>query len=205
VPAPVDHEARRQHVAQVAAELVVARGVEALTVRNLADALGFSTAVVSHYFTDKQDLLLVTYRVAGGRRGAGGEAAEARGGQRLKRCLEALLPLDDERRSDWYLFYAFWGTAMSRPELAAEQRAHVQSARGRIERVLAGECAAGVRTARYDKAATARRLLVLVHGVAAQAMFDPEDWPASRQRRFLSAELKVLLRAPAAQPESSGR
>ena len=42
----------------VCAALVVAGGVEALTTRHVAEATGYSTAVVSHYFDGKDDLLL---------------------------------------------------------------------------------------------------------------------------------------------------
>src|SRR6476660_7853014 len=67
MPTYVDHHARRLQVTEVAAEIVAARGVEALTVRAVAAATGFSTAVVSHYFLDKRDLLRSTFRAAANR------------------------------------------------------------------------------------------------------------------------------------------
>jgi AcrR family transcriptional regulator len=192
MPAPVDHEARRQQVARVAADLVAAGGVDALTVRGLAEALGFSTAVVSHYFKDKQDLLLVTYRAAADRTAARFEVAAGAPTERLRSCLEALLPLDRERLDDWKVFYAFWGGAMSSEVMAEEQRSHVHSARRRIEGVLAHEpAAAGMTQAARHR--TARRLLVQVHGVAMQAVFDPVDWSPGRQRRFIQDELRTLF------------
>ncbi len=57
MPKQVDHEQRRREVAAVAADLVAAHGRRALTVRNVADAAGYSTTVVSHYFDDLADLL----------------------------------------------------------------------------------------------------------------------------------------------------
>src|SRR6188474_2840464 len=61
VPRYVDHGERRQELIEAATELVARRGRSALTVRNLADALGTSTKVVSHYFDDMAELLHATY------------------------------------------------------------------------------------------------------------------------------------------------
>ena len=47
MPITVDHEQRRREVAEVAAELIAHRGLERVTVREIAAATGFSTTVVS--------------------------------------------------------------------------------------------------------------------------------------------------------------
>ncbi len=118
MPKYVDHHARRQLVTEVAAEIVAARGVEALTVRGVAAATGFSTAVVSHYFARQAGPAALD--VPGG-----GEpvdrAVRVRGGGRSAQCGElpgvAAAPRRDSRR-DWRVFVAFWGTAASDEELA---------------------------------------------------------------------------------------
>src|SRR4051794_6510787 len=143
MPRYVDHDARRDHVASIAADLVASHGVEALTVRKVAEAAGYSTAIVSHYFADKRDLLLSTFRSGADRSTARFEAAVAKKDARLRDALEALLPLDDQRRADWCLWFTFWGIAATDAELAAEQRRRVRTARTRVERVLERERAAG--------------------------------------------------------------
>ena len=65
MPKQVDHERRRRAVAAVAADLVAAEGRRALTVRNVADAAGYSTTVVSHYFDDLADLLRLSAMIPG--------------------------------------------------------------------------------------------------------------------------------------------
>lgn len=174
----------------VAADLVAERGVTALTVRNVADAAGTSTAIVSHYFQDKRHLLLETYRAAANRSTVRFEAAANEPGARLGDCLEALLPTDAERMTDWRLFYAFWGIATTDPELAAEQASRTRSARKRIERVIRLQADLGGEDSVSDAAIVARRLLALVQGIAMQAVFDPEDWTARKQRTFLQSELR---------------
>lgn len=54
----VDHEERRREVAIVAARIIAYEGLEALTTRNLARALGSSIGVLSHYFTNKDEIVI---------------------------------------------------------------------------------------------------------------------------------------------------
>lgn len=191
MPKYVDHHARRLLVTEVAAEIVAARGVEALTVRGVAAAAGFSTAVVSHYFLDKRDLLRSTFRAAANRSTARFESAAAADRRSVLSCLEALLPLDDDSRRDWRVFVAFWGTAASDEELAMEQRDRVRSARARIEHLLVKLTHAG-RSAPQLRL-VARSLLTLVQGIATQAVFDPGDWTPRRQCEQLRVGVAALL------------
>ena len=58
MPRYVDHDARRRHMAETAADLVGRDGLEALTFRNVAEAARSSTTVLTHYFADKSELLV---------------------------------------------------------------------------------------------------------------------------------------------------
>ena len=120
MPIQVDRESQREHVTSLAAGLVAQEGVAALTFRRVAEAAGSSTAIVSTYFTDKRDLLLSTFRAAASRTTVRFEAAIDAGGS-LQDCLEAWLPLDADRLTDWRVILAFWGVAVTDPELAARR------------------------------------------------------------------------------------
>lgn len=185
MPRQVDHDARRREVAEVAARLIAQVGVERVTVRELAKAAGYSTAIVSHYFADKRQLLLFTYQAAA-------QAAQARVDAVLKQApddligsIEALLPLDEERHRDWQVWLSFWGMAIGDPQFAAEQRSRVLNTRKRIEKVLKAMAASGKLARDTDFDLIARELLTMVNGLAVQAGFDPADWPAERQRKVL--------------------
>src|SRR4051812_7444573 len=119
VPRTVDHAARRRRVAEIAAELVATRGVDALTHRQVAQAAGYSTTIVSHYFADKRDLLLATFQAAGGRMTARFEKA-VDDGETLLGCLLAVLPIGDDGRRDWNLVITFWGVAATDQHLAED-------------------------------------------------------------------------------------
>jgi AcrR family transcriptional regulator len=202
MPRYVDHDARRRHIAATAAELVGTRGLEALTFRNVADAAGSSTTVLTHYFADKRDLLLSTFQAVAKRSGARFDEAKRRGGG-LRECLEALLPLDAERQTEWRLLTCYWGTAVSDPGLAGEQARHVRSAQRRIESLLREQ---HPQAADAEREVVARRLITLVHGLGAHGALDPDHWSPAEQRRVLRHELGslgALGRADGGEPAAS--
>jgi len=188
MPRYVDHDARRRHIAATAAELVGTRGLEALTFRNVAEAAGSSTTVLTHYFADKRDLLQSTFEAVAERSGARFDEARRHGGG-LRECLEALLPLDPERQTEWRLLTCYWGMAVSDPDLASAQAQHVRSAQRRIESLLGLHCS---QAPGAELEVVARRLVTLVHGLGAHSALDPGHWSPAEQRRVLAAELSSL-------------
>ena len=193
MPARGDHQQRRQQVARIAADLVAAGGLAAATHRRIAEAAGCSTTVVSHYFTDKRDLVTATYREVGDRVATRVEAAHG-SEDHLLAILEALLPLDEDRTRDWRLLFTFLGLAATDAELTAEQRDRAAAARAQIETALTSDKQAGRLPADIDVAAAAGFLLSLVLGMGMQALFDPAEWPLERMRAVI-ADAVAQIRA----------
>jgi AcrR family transcriptional regulator len=199
MPIQVDRMSQREHVTSLAACLVAREGVAALTFRRVAEAAGSSTAIVSTYFTDKRDLLLSTFRAAASRTTVRFEAAINAGGS-LQDCLEAWLPLDEDRLTDWRVILAFWGVAVTDPELAAVQDGHVSRARARVEKLLRAERAErGENAGRADSRRPppeperlAQQILALTLGIALQAVFEPAASASLPQRTLLADGLTRL-------------
>jgi AcrR family transcriptional regulator len=191
MPARGDHDQRRRDVARIAADLVATGGLAAATHRRIAEASGASTTVVSHYFTDKHDLVTTTYTEVGDRVTARLQAA-ADSSDPLPSILEALLPLDEDRIRDWRLLFTFLGLAATDTELTAQQRSRATAARIRIEQAITAEERAGRLRKDIDADAAARLLLAVVLGIGMQALFDPADWPPDRIRATLNRPLAAL-------------
>jgi AcrR family transcriptional regulator len=190
MPIQVDREGQREHVTSLAARLVAQEGVAALTFRRVAGAAGSSTAIVSTYFTDKRDLLLSTFRAAASRTTVRFEAAINAGGN-LQDCLEAWLPLDEDRLTDWRVILAFWGVAVTDPELAAVQDGHVSRARARVEKLLRADRAESGRPP-PELERLAQQILALTLGIALQAVFEPAASASLPQRALLADGLARL-------------
>ena len=57
MPKIVDHEKRRAEIAETAANLIARGGLESATVREIANASGYSKGIVEHYFDGKSELI----------------------------------------------------------------------------------------------------------------------------------------------------
>src|SRR5579862_1534495 len=193
MPIQVDRESQREHVTSLAAGLVAREGVAALTFRRVAEAAGSSTAIVSTYFTDKRDLLLSTFRAAASRTTIRFEAAISAGGS-LQDCLEAWLPLDADRLTDWRVILAFWGVAVTDPELAAVQDGHVGRARARVEKLLRAERGGSADSRPLaERERLAQQILALMLGIALQAVFEPAASASLPQQVLLADGLARLV------------
>ena len=123
------------------------------------------------------------------------EAAITTGGT-LQDCLEAWLPLDDDRLVDWRVIIAFWGVAVADPELAHVQDGHVSRARARVEKLLPRERHLGDDPP--DLARLAQQIVALTLGIALQAVFEPATSASVPQRELLADGLGRLLATPSA-------
>lgn len=180
-------------MAALATRLIADRGIDAATVRDIAAAGGYSTKVVSRYFSDKRELLLLVYRAAAERARHRLMSARTERGDDVLACTDALLPLDDERRTDWAVWLSFWGMAVSDEGFSREQRRRVRSTRQFLGAVIENAVAAGEVPEETDAEWLAAELLTAVNGVAVQAMFDPLDWPADRQRSMVRAHFSRVV------------
>lgn len=192
MPKIVDHEERRREVTRAAAAIVIASGRAALTARNVAVATGWSTTVVSHYFDDMADLFHETYSYATTRSRRRVDRALATNPGNIEGLIEAVLPLDQERRDDWKIWFAFWSEALTNPTYADEQSQRAATTRERLKTCLAMKRKNGTIRRNVDIDDAADRLSALIPGIASAATFDPKAWPAARQRAVLRSELALL-------------
>jgi AcrR family transcriptional regulator len=189
MPRLVDHEERRAEVAAAVWRVVSSEGLDAVTVRRVAAETGMSTSVVSHYFAGKDELLRLAFRLVVDRGRARAEAeARVAGGGRARALLATGLPLDAARRTEARIWFSFLGLALTRPDLAADQRAAYRAWRGAVAAALREE---GLR-AGLDAEAEAAALIALVDGLAVQAAFEPRRLPPARQLALLGERLAAL-------------
>ena len=192
MPILVDKDERRSQVVAIAFDLIADRGIEALTFRQIAAAIGCSTSIVSHYFRNKNELLFKVYQVANNL--ARERLCLARGaGLPLLSCFDAILPVDEQARRNWRVWLAFWSRAHLEPAYLEERRRAAQDSLALYRAMLAESLGAAPADTAVDIAA--RRLIAVVAGIGLEACFDPEDWSAERMHEVLAAELADLAAA----------
>lgn len=194
MPLIVDREKRRRTIAAITTKMIAQKGPDAVTVRDVAAAGKYSTKVISHYFKSKDELLCFVFRET-----AIEAARRVRRLQRsedLQHCLELLLPLDVETRQNWRMWIAFWGRAAFNETFAREQHASAATAKNLIKDLLDSSRRRGLLPAEFDTDLHSGRLLAAIIGIAIQAVLDPKEWPAVKQRALLRAEIMSVLPRP---------
>lgn len=195
MPKIVDHEERRAELAAAVWSIASREGLEAVTVRRVAEEAGWSTGALVHYFEAKEELLLFAFRTVADRVGRRLARAEERTREPLELVRAQLvegLPLDSERRAEVRVWFAFLGLALNRPALARAQRVTYRAWRDRIAGRLRDAQERGDLRTDVDCAAEAAALVALVDGLAIQATFEPRAVSAQRQVELMDAHLDAL-------------
>jgi AcrR family transcriptional regulator len=189
MPKTVDINERRAVLTEAASRLIARSGIEAATMRDVAAEAGLTTGALTHYFADKRDLLLHTFEASLERRRALRVTRESDPRDALRAALEGALPLDDDRRRHWMVTVAFCAHATGDDELATAQRDAYREFRQHVAHLV--WLAHGV--GRPSNGRVAERLIAAADGIAVQALFDPERWTPTRQRRTLADLTSALL------------
>ena len=184
----VDHDKRRQKIAEIAVRVIADEGLDAATVRNIAAKAGYSTTIITHYFNNKDELLLLAYRHISRESRERMNAIIARDPADVLGALLSMTALEQESLQGWRVYIAFWQKAGHDPEFAGEQQKGINQALEQLERVLR----ARLGDDRPDSPTLARRLIALVQGIAIQQLFDPECWSIEELKATLIREVELL-------------
>lgn len=196
MPRVVDADERRQTLAAAAARVIARSGVSGATMREVAAEAGLTTGSLTHYFTDKRELLLFTLRASlEQRRTNRPRRPDQTGAELLTAMLEDVLPTSEETRLHWTVTIAFCTQAVSDPELATEQREAYRHFVGSVMKALERGRTDGSLVFANESRFQAEQVIAFADGIALQALFDPAAWPARRQREHLAIALSPLLTA----------
>ncbi|MFI6508903.1 TetR/AcrR family transcriptional regulator [Streptosporangium sp. NPDC050855] len=196
MPKIVDHEERREEVVEAARRIILREGIEAATTRAIAREAGYSNGVLTHYFADKDDIMLSALRSSHRRivERLRGKLAGLTGLAALRELLLDNLPLDEERVAESGLEVGFWSRSMTSPALLEAQRAEAEELRYLVRSLLGSAAADGEIVTGEDLDDVAERLLALVDGLSVHRLLYPGRLGPERLERMLGAELERLSR-----------
>src|ERR1700755_2640423 len=107
MPKIVDHDARRDEIAQIACRVVATHGFAHATIARIARAAGYTTGMVAHYYESKQDIILAALRLMLER--IEERLTRERGASTLLEVLAEALAIDEQRFIESAFWMAFWG------------------------------------------------------------------------------------------------
>jgi TetR/AcrR family transcriptional repressor of bet genes len=198
MPKIVDHDERRERISAAAAQAIDEQGLDRVRLVDVARRAGCTTGAVGHYFPDKDAVMAGAlehvFRNLAAMTPPRGSLTDS--GDAVERCLDVLieiLPIDERRRSDWRVWIAFCGRAVSTPILAEIHR----QAYAEIQESLAGTlCDLGLALPGPDADVLATAVFASFDGLGLRATLEPDSWPSERLRSMLAYQLVPLLRTP---------
>lgn len=175
MPKRVDHEQRRQLIADAVCRLTAELGIEAVSLRHVADDAGVSMGLVQHYFRGKDDMLVFAFRALSGRveqriRAATAALEEQRGRPLVRVLLAELLAVDGPARAEAPVWVAYLARAVVEPRVAAVLRENIDGMRAYLAGLLREAQEVGEVPAEVDADQEAASLLALVDGLMAHAL-----------------------------------
>ncbi|MEO0407436.1 MAG: TetR/AcrR family transcriptional regulator [Cyanobacteria bacterium P01_A01_bin.135] len=178
---------RRLEVSEAAWRVIVREGLDRTSMRAIAQEMNCTTGVVTHYFRNKQELILFALHQVTERLQVLMEQAVANssGCDRLVTMLSSFLPLDRERQEILRVWVAFLGYAVGREDLMV---AHQQSA-GELRQVIIQELVTLQKQKKIrsdiNPAIEANVLLALVNGVGLDALIQLQRLSPEQQKAVL--------------------
>ena len=191
MPKIVDHEARRNEISAIAAKLIAQGGLEAATIREIAQSSGYSKGVIEHYFINKEDIIsgalewanhCFQQRVAEMTKGLVGLPA-------LQKRLEATLPISNAVKDEWRVRLVFWSMAAIHPDLRKQQSLRFNFAVDHFEADLIDAVQAGEINELINTSEQARHIVNMTSGISTAALHDTKLY----SKTFLLAEIEHLI------------
>jgi AcrR family transcriptional regulator len=186
----------RTRVIEAAWRVVAAEGVQGATMRGIAAEAGVTTGFVTHYFEDKQELLAAVLRF--NNRRAGDRVLTAIGTRRglvaLEGAVDALLPIDTDRRRVWQVWVASWRSTAGQERLTDELRGGRRFVERLFKELLAQAVEDGELPDTLDVAYEAEHLVTLIAGTGLIAGVESPARVRRAAKRMLAEQVARLER-----------
>lgn len=195
----IDHDERRQQIAQAAIDVIAREGLDAATIRRIAAEVGFSTTAVTHYFANKQELLVWTYGVLAREGIERFQEAFAADPADTLACMMTMTPWCAANVRRWKSYLAFWDLAARDPIFAAEHLESTQDGLASIARLVQARDDGSI-----DVPMASRLLNALVQGISLQIIVNRQAWPPDKIRRHLGEAIDMVLNTARTQGKGRG-
>ncbi|PYE20851.1 TetR family transcriptional regulator [Williamsia limnetica] len=176
----------RGRISRAVWDTVAELGIEATTVRAVADRADCTTGLIMHRFGSRSAMLVHARQMLFERTSARADSvAEARAtsaAERLFAIACTALPLDDERIVEARIWTGFAAASIADADL---RELHVHNTRQWLARIT--NLVAGLDSDVTDADATeyAQQIIAVVEGAAVLAVLDDTMYPPARQKRLL--------------------
>ena len=192
MPKIVDHDARREAIAECAVRALAEHGLDRVKLEHVAGFAGCTTGSLMHFYPNKRAILEaalqhVATRLAE-RYAAAPDAAD------VVEALANVLPLDETRQREWRVWVSYFGIAGFQTKLREAHHDFYEQNRAWVRDILEHAVERGEIRPGLPLRDIADQIVALTDGIGVRATMDPDAWGASEQRELM-ASFVGLLRA----------
>jgi AcrR family transcriptional regulator len=192
----LSHAERRAEILDAAARVIVARGLHAFRIRDVADEAGVSQPLVSTHFRSREELILEAFVRADERSLEALDAAAdgaGSGRQRLEAFLRGCIAADERPGDGLELWHQLWTHATFSPGVHAAVRARQQAWIEHAARLVDAGRADGSIDGRVQPGRASLFLTTVIDGLAPSLLAGIID--VDRAYRVLDDALRATLDA----------
>jgi AcrR family transcriptional regulator len=191
----MSYEDRRREVTEAVWRVIIREGLDRASMRAIAQELGSSTGVLTHYFRNKDELTLFALEQVFEKVLTDMQACTKawQGIERLEQMILSALPLEASNVPGWQVWVAFLGYAIGRERLIQEHQKRYALLQQAIYRELYELQTAKVIRADLDLALEANALIALVDGIGTGLVINPVQFSAKQQRYLVQRHIEALI------------
>lgn len=189
-----EQDDRREQVVRATCRVIARDGLDRASLRAIAQELGSTTGVLTHYFRDKDALLAFVLEAIIDQLELGRlDLSHAEPGvSDVERALKGALPQDEESETWWRVWLAFTLAALSNERQSLRHRQLYARLRQVWTDLFSNLKSRALIAGGVDPAVEADLLLCLVDGVGVQALISPDVFTPDHQIAIIRAHLGRL-------------
>ncbi|MEV0651070.1 TetR family transcriptional regulator C-terminal domain-containing protein [Phytomonospora sp. NPDC050363] len=199
MPKRVDHEARRQKIAEALWRIAGTRGLDKASLREVAHEAGISLGQLQHYFAGRDEMLVfasnhiseLADRQIRARLAAAFPDRPPTPYEMLRVCLRGMLPLDDNTRTGILVQIAYFSRAVRDARMREPARKGIPPLLAWFAELLRAGVERGEIAADRDLDAEAMLLLALADGLTTYVMLEVHE--AERAAELIDYQLGRLF------------
>ena len=174
--------------------MIADRGIDEVTVREIAREAGYSSGVLAHYFESKDDLLVHALRLSHEQiyRRYEEEVDTPREHEALRNVLMDNLPLDEQRDLETRIELSFWARSLRNASLSEIQHEESDFPRGLIRRLAEGSQEEGALATEHPTEDVVDLLAALIDGISLHGLLYPDRMTPERMEAMMDLALRLL-------------
>jgi AcrR family transcriptional regulator len=183
-------------IVQATWDVITREGMQSVSMRRVASAAGCTSGLITHHFTDKDELITYAYGMVLNEMidNAARRVGEERGiRDKLWAAVEAIEPTTPRLKQLTVVLVNFWAQAAFNPAFAARCRQDYKRWRALLSRTVREGIEAGELRADTDVQVLTDTLTLLSDGLSVGMTLTPTLYPTSHRRKILFSVLRPYV------------